>query len=421
MSESNKDLPARPMRNPLPLILIALAIIAGGALLALLLGTPVTGTIILSVAAVAAVTVAITFIPASPATRRREPPVDALRQPLHRHPDFNDLFDALQTPLLLVNAAQVRAANRAARDLLGDFIVDADVRTAIRHPAAADRLANPRTAGPGGVIDLVGIGRPGQRWEMRTFPLADGSRLVGLTDQTARDAVERMRADFVANASHELRTPLAAILGYVETLSDPEAGDDQGLRQRFLGIIDKEARRMLRLVEDLLSISRIEASKGYLPEDILDLGDLVRDVAAEIGATTEPRGDDIELAIGGPAPIHADRAQMSQLLHNIIGNAMKYGRAGTPVRVRIAAAGAQMVELTVADQGDGIPADALPRLTERFYRVDSARSRTLGGTGLGLAIVKHVVERHRGRLDIESREGEGTTVRVRLPVAKASD
>ncbi len=409
------------MRNPLPLILVALTMIAAGAVLALMLGTPTSGVIILSVTAVAAVTIIATLIPVDPAARRREATVDAPRQPLHLHPDFNDLFDALQTPLLLVSAAQVRAANRAARALLGDFIVGADVRTAIRHPAAADRLANPRAEAAGGVTDLVGIGRPGQRWEMRTFPLADGSRLVGLTDQTARDAVERMRADFVANASHELRTPLAAILGYVETLSDPDAGEDSALRQRFLGIIDKEARRMLRLVEDLLSISRIEASKGYLPDDVHDLGDLVRHVVAELAATTDPRGDDIVLAIDDSAPIQADRAQMSQLLHNIIGNAMKYGRADTPVTVRIARTGAQMIELSVADRGDGIPADALPRLTERFYRVDSARSRTLGGTGLGLAIVKHVVERHRGRLDIESHEGEGTIVRVRLPIARPAD
>lgn len=175
---------------------------------------------------------------------------------------------------------------------------------------------------------------------------------------------------------------------------------------------------MLRLVEDLLSISRIEASKGYLPDEVIDLAELIRDVAAEIAATTDPRGEDVALQLEGPAPVKADRAQLSQLLHNIIGNAMKYGRAATPIRVRLAPAGAQMVELSVADEGDGIPADALPRLTERFYRVDSARSRTLGGTGLGLAIVKHVVERHRGRLDIESREGEGTIVRVRLPLAK---
>ncbi len=407
------------MRGQLPLLLVALAIILGGAIFAALLGTPLAGLVVLGVAAVAAVAVVAAFLPPdAPQRRRRDAAAGQRSGPLTAHPQFADLFDALPTPLLLVSDGQVRAANRAARGLLGDFIVGADVRTAIRHPAAADRLANPGSHAPGGVIDLVGVGRAGQRWEMRTFPLTDGSRLVGLTDQTARDAVERMRADFVANASHELRTPLAAILGYVETLSDPAAGDDGALRARFLGIIHKEARRMLRLVEDLLSISRIEASKGYLPDEIVDLGELARDVAAELSSTTDPRARDVAFSVDGAALVQADRAQLSQLLHNIVGNAMKYGHAGTPIAVRIAPAGAQMIELSVADRGDGIPADALPRLTERFYRVDSARSRTLGGTGLGLAIVKHVVERHRGRLDIDSREGEGTTVRVRLPVAR---
>lgn len=406
------------MQRLIPLLTIALALLGIGAVVALTLGTPPVGVIVLLVAALAALSVLVSGAPEPSPPPRREVVSDPVPPPLHLHPQFADLFDALPSPLLLVSAAQVRAANRAARRLLGEFIVGADVRTAIRHPAAADRLANPRANSNGGATDLVGIGRPGERWEMRTFPLADGSRLVGLTDLTARDAVERMRADFVANASHELRTPLAAILGFVETLSDPEAGGDAPLRQRFLGVMEKEARRMQRLVEDLLSISRIEASKGYLPDEVIDLAALARDVVGEIAAGGDARAGDIALSTTAPAPVRADRAQLSQLMHNIIGNAMKYGRAGTAITVRIAPAGAQMMELSVSDQGDGIPADALPRLTERFYRVDSARSRTLGGTGLGLAIVKHVVERHRGRLDIESEEGVGTTVKVRLPLAK---
>jgi two-component system phosphate regulon sensor histidine kinase PhoR len=251
---------------------------------------------------------------------------------------------------------------------------------------------------------------------MRTMMLDGGDCLVALTDHSARDAIDRMRADFVANASHELRTPLAAILGFVETLSDPDAGGDAAVRNRFLGVIDKEARRMQQLVQDLLSISRIEASKAQPPTETLEWGALIRQVTGELTATGDARSADIRLDLGPPAPIRGDRAQMSQLLHNVIGNALKYGRAGTPVTVRLGFVGGQMAELAVSDQGDGIPADHLPRLTERFYRVDSARSRSLGGTGLGLAIVKHVVERHRGRLDIDSVVGVGTTVKVRLPL-----
>lgn len=406
------------MRDPVLLLLVAFSLLVVGLLVALSAGAEAPGLLIVTAAAAAAVLVVASGRTAdTPRSNAAPPPPSEIQ--LYLHPEFNDFFDALQVPLLLVSNAQVRAANAAARDLLGDFIVNADVRTAIRHPAAADRLANPRAHGTGGVIDLIGIGRPGQRWEMRTIPLSHGSRLVGLTDQTARDAVERMRADFVANASHELRTPLAAILGFVETLSDPEAGDDAILRQRFLGVMDKEARRMLRLVEDLLSISRIEASKGHLPEDVVDIAALAQEVVSEIASATDPRAADISIDAADAAPVRADRAQMSQLFHNIIGNAMKYGRTDTPIAVRVASTGPQMVEVSVADQGDGIPAEQLPRLTERFYRVDSARSRTLGGTGLGLAIVKHVVERHRGRLDIDSIEGQGTTVRVRLPLAQA--
>jgi two-component system phosphate regulon sensor histidine kinase PhoR len=173
---------------------------------------------------------------------------------------------------------------------------------------------------------------------------------------------------------------------------------------------------MQQLVEDLLSMSRIEASKGHLPTERLEWGALIRQVAAELTAAGGSRASDLRLDLGPAAPIIADRAQMSQLLHNIIGNAMKYGRAGTPVNVRLGLVGGQMAELSVSDEGEGIAPEHLPRLTERFYRVDSARSRSLGGTGLGLAIVKHVVERHRGRLDIESELGTGTVVKVRLPL-----
>jgi two-component system phosphate regulon sensor histidine kinase PhoR len=399
------------------ILLLSVGMLGTASLVAYSLGTK-PGSLFVMAAAGLACTIAAAFIAREQPAPSPGPPAPLpAHRPIHEHPEFAGLFDAMRLPLLLVGDGRVRAANRSARELLGSFIVGADVRTAIRHPAAADRLANPRAGSNGGTIDLVGIGRPGQRWEMRTRALEDGSRLVMLTDQTARDAVERMRSDFVANASHELRTPLAAILGFVETLSDPDAGNDPVLRTRFLSVIDKEARRMLRLVEDLLSISRIEVRKAEQPTDVHDLGRLVRDALAEIAAGGDARAQDIEVDGGEGVQVRADPAQMSQLVHNIVGNAMKYGHPGTPVTVRIAAAGPQMVELSVSDRGDGIPAEALPRLTERFFRVDSARSRTLGGTGLGLAIAKHVVERHRGRLDIDSVEGQGTTVRVRLPLA----
>ena len=173
-----------------------------------------------------------------------------------------------------------------------------------------------------------------------------------------------------------------------------------------------------RLVEDLISLSRIEAEKYRLPDETVDLARLVAEVRKELADTQDGRADDIVLTIAEDvSPVTGDRAQLSQAIHNLIGNAMKYGRAGTPVTVRLWDDMAGMVRLGVSDEGDGIAPEHLPRLTERFYRVDSGRSRAIGGTGLGLAIVKHVVERHRGRLDIASEIGRGTVVTILLPAA----
>ncbi|MEQ1725340.1 MAG: ATP-binding protein [Sphingopyxis sp.] len=401
--------------------LAAALVLIGGAMVASAEGaslTAITAMIAAGGAAVIAVTFGRTAAP-SPADAPRDTSEQVLQplSPLHLHPGFDELTDALPFPLMIAQAGLVVAANASARDLLGAFIVGADVRAAIRHPAAADRLDHREVHAPDDAIDLVGIGHVGERWDMRTMPMADDSLLVSLTNQTARDAVERMRADFVANASHELRTPLAAILGYVETLLDDTAGSDAALRHRFLAIVDVEARRMLQLISDLMSISRIETSKGDLPEVTVDMAECARTVIAELVAGGDPRAKMVTLSAGS-AVVRGDRAQLSQLVHNLISNAMKYGRDETPIAVTITTANG-MAELTVSDQGEGIATEHLPRLTERFYRVDSARSRALGGTGLGLAIVKHVVNRHRGRLDIDSVVGTGTTVRVRLPLQSA--
>ncbi|MEQ1687585.1 MAG: ATP-binding protein [Sphingopyxis sp.] len=398
--------------------LAAALVLIGGALVASAEGASLAA-ITAMIAAAGAAVIAVTFgrtaePPLANAPRNNPEQVPQPLVPLHLHPGFDELIDALPVPLMIANAGIVVAANASARDLLGAFIVGADVRAAIRHPAAADRLDSQQKHFPDEAIDLVGIGHPGERWEMRAMPMTDGSLLVSLTNQTTRDAIERMRADFVANASHELRTPLSAILGYVETLLDDAAGSDAALRQRFLTIVDIEARRMLQLISDLMSISRIETSKGDLPEVIIDMAECTRTVIAELMAGGAPRAAAI-ICEESMAMVRGDRAQLSQLIHNLITNAMKYGRDGTPIMVDVHAASG-MAELTVADQGEGIAAEHLPRLTERFYRVDSARSRALGGTGLGLAIAKHVVNRHRGRMEIDSVLGTGTTVRVRLPL-----
>jgi two-component system phosphate regulon sensor histidine kinase PhoR len=222
--------------------------------------------------------------------------------------------------------------------------------------------------------------------------------------------------DFVANASHELRTPLATLSGFIETLLGP-AAEDAPARARFLSIMADEAGRMSRLIDDLLSLSRIEMDKYVRPSATLDLSGVFADVGKTLAMRLEQDQRRLELDVpAGLPPVVGDRDQILQVLHNLISNALKYGQSGTPITVRAEARDGQ-VRISVIDRGEGIAAEHLPRLTERFYRVDSQRSRKMGGTGLGLAIVKHIVERHRGRLEIESQPGQGSVFSFTLPVA----
>ena len=243
------------------------------------------------------------------------------------------------------------------------------------------------------------------------------SDTVECKDCTAEADISRAHTDFVANASHELRTPLSSIIGYVETMLEADADDGRPMepatRHRFLEVVAKEGRRLQALVEDLMSLSRVEAGKHELPPTVLDLRELAEQVVS--GMTSLHGKDRIVLdADPHPMPVRGDTQQLDQLMRNLIDNAMKYGSKSEPVRVT-AKDGEASYELTVADSGEGIAPEHLPHLTRRFYRTDPGRSRAAGGTGLGLAIVKHIVERHRGRLDIASELGVGTTITVRLP------
>jgi len=214
-------------------------------------------------------------------------------------------------------------------------------------------------------------------------------------------------------------TPLAAIKGFIETLDDPAAGDDAATRSRFLGIMATETDRMQALVRDLMSLSRIEAEKYDPPQTPVDFSDIVMETVDQLRNSQKERGADIMIDVmAGLPPVLGDSGQLRQLASNILNNALKYGRAGTPVTVSLVRSrSGAMIKLTVADVGDGIAPEHLPRLTERFYRVDSGRSRLVGGTGLGLSLVKHIVDRHRGHLEIRSTVGKGTTVSILLPVA----
>ncbi len=331
--------------------------------------------------------------------------------------DLAILIEALPNPLIVVHRGRVEMCNAPALALLGAHIRGEDVRLAVRHPAAIDLLKRAQPGGSTARVDIAGIGAPEQLWELTVHPLSESRQLLLLVDQSGRQAAERARVDFVANASHELRTPLAGILGFIETLSDPVAGSDAATRGRFLGIMDGEARRMQRLVDDLMSLSRIEAEKYRLPDQPVPVQSLADEVVMVFRQSQNKRAQDILLTIEpGLPPIVGDRAQLSQLFHNLISNALKYGMPGTEIGVSARLLPHEMVEITVTDRGDGIAPEHLPRLTERFYRVDSSRSRAMGGTGLGLAIVKHIVQRHRGLLHLDSKLGVGTTVRVELPI-----
>jgi two-component system phosphate regulon sensor histidine kinase PhoR len=239
-------------------------------------------------------------------------------------------------------------------------------------------------------------------------------------DLTPLRRVEEMRADFVANASHELRTPLAALLGFIETLQG-SAREDAKARERFLAIMQEQARRMARLIDDLLSLSRIELNAHRRPDTPVDLVPIVRQVVDGLETLARDRGVTVNIAATGGLRVLGDHDELVRIFENLVENALKYGAAGRRVDLKIepglSADGEAEAQVSVRDYGPGIAPEHLPRLTERFYRVDVTESRAQGGTGLGLALVKHILARHRGRLTIDSAPGAGATFTVHLPTA----
>jgi two-component system phosphate regulon sensor histidine kinase PhoR len=357
------------------------------------------------------------------------------------------IVESLPDPLVVLdrNGAPLRA-NAAARALFGtappgplpSHRVQAaprpapggsagDLAALLRHPALADALdAAAAESAPQRVELSLPVPVP-RDLSVHVLPmepeLADGGRLVlVLADRTRDRALERMRADFVANASHELRTPLASLIGFVETLRGP-ARDDPEARGRFLDIMADQADRMRRLIDDLLGLSRVEVAEHLPPTGRVDLAALAQAEAAAMAPLLEARGARLECSLAdGAFAEPADGEQIGQVLRNLLENAARYGREGGAIRLSVARVepGGRWparpgVVLAVADEGPGIARHHIPRLTERFYRVDRGRSRSAGGTGLGLAIVKHIVNRHRGQLVIDSEEGLGSTFQVWLP------
>lgn len=379
--------------------------------------------------------------------------------------DANDsILDALHDPLVVMDASrQVTRANLAARDLFGDKVLGRDLASTLRNPKVLEAVDAVLRGGATRVIEFT-LPVPVERtFEaqvkpfQRSLPAADPPHdsvdgavappapapqivrmaILTLHDVTAARRSEQMRADFIANASHELRTPLSSLLGFIETLQGP-ARDDPDAQERFLAIMHDQASRMSRLVNDLLSLSRIELDEHMPPSGRVDVLDELENVIAALEIKAAQRR--IRLILDAPEGLPrvvGDDDQLTQVFQNLVSNAIKYTREDSDVTVCVALvdgssvgfaglpaagrragrSGAAMVSVSVRDQGDGIARTHLPRLTERFYRVDAARSRAMGGTGLGLAIVKHILNRHRGRLTIESEVGVGSAFTVYLPAA----
>jgi two-component system phosphate regulon sensor histidine kinase PhoR len=338
--------------------------------------------------------------------------------------DINALLAGIPLPVLFVDPdARISAANDKALALLGTATLgrhhgltlrQPEVLHAITQALEAKQSARVRFVVPGVSQDTV--------YEVTVTPLWKGA-LCAFEDRSALEQMDRMRRDFVANVSHELRTPLTSLLGFIETLRGP-ARNDVSARERFLGIMASEAERMNRLVRDLLHLSRVEAEERVRPSDLVDMAALTRAAASSL----RPLADQgkVTLRLQGadqPQMIRADNDQMVQVLNNLIENGIKYGSPpGSELLITLAQESGPrgpQLRLTVADQGEGIEEVHLPRLTERFYRADGHRSREKGGTGLGLAIVKHIVNRHRGRLIIESTRGKGSQFSVLFPLDKA--
>lgn len=339
-------------------------------------------------------------------------------------PSAHLLLEGVPMPTLLLDGdGRIEAANKSACQTLGDGLIGRLYLTAFRQPGlvdAIDAALKKRQSGLARFSRQIGAGEQVFQVTVTAFP--EGAMCV-FEDISEQEQIGQMRRDFVANVSHELRTPLTALLGFIETLQGA-ARDDAGARERFLAIMAREAGRMNRLVGDLLSLSRVEAQQRVRPTKMVDLGVLLARVICDLRPVSEPAQVAVELTAEPEAKALADSDQMVQVMTNLIENAIKYGGNHKVVKVslryepRDAVLRCAAFRIDVTDQGEGIDAIHLPRLTERFYRIDAHRSREKGGTGLGLAIVKHIINRHRGRMMITSERAMGSTFSVVLPAAE---
>jgi len=333
------------------------------------------------------------------------------------------VFDSFPEPVLVLDGdRKIIFANDPALNLLGQTIQGEDISMALRQPAFL-ALAEAALAGRNPDPDEIKVskGTP-QFFEVRAAPLLGNSiakALISMREITLLKQAEGIRSTFVANVSHELRSPLASLVGFIETLRGA-AKDDPEAQEKFLSIMQNEASRMTRLIEDLLSLSSVEVDEHIPPNDPIPLIPLLSRIISVVQSLSNAR-----MSCDFPSAaikVVGDEDQLTQVFQNLLDNAVKYGKLNSEIKIQVSLdrdlgeGAASQVSISITDQGDGIPAKYLSRLTQRFYRVDKARSRELGGTGLGLAIVKHIVGRHRGHLEIESEEGVGSKFTVFLPL-----
>lgn len=339
------------------------------------------------------------------------------------------ILDALTEAAFVIDSGRrVVNANRSAEQVFGPGLAGTDFVRIVRHPDCISAI-NRVLEGAGRARAIITLEMPARTiFDINVASLgedeaAGGRALITMTDISHVREAEQMRSDFVANVSHELRSPLTALAGFIETLRGP-ARDDAEARERFLDLMDHEAQRMVRLIADLLSLSKVEVNARLRPSGTADVASILKRVVTMLGDHARRERKTIDMSISKDiAPVPGDEDELTQVFQNLIENAIKYGAADTAVRIeaepRSAAAGFRgpVLAVSIIDTGPGIAPEHIPRLTERFYRADPGRSRDKGGTGLGLAIVKHIVNRHRGRLQILSEVGEGSRFTVLLPAS----
>jgi two-component system phosphate regulon sensor histidine kinase PhoR len=347
---------------------------------------------------------------------------------------FEAFLETLPEPFLLINPSRrVELANTAARELFGAGVHGMPALALLRQPEPAAALesaffALEQAAAPQGPFEarLESFGTSLETtYAMSAQILRPEAGLRGIVisfrDISHIEEAEQQRRDFVANVSHELRSPLTALVGFIETLQGP-ARDDAAAREHFLRIMEREAGRMTRLVGDLLQLSKVESNEKVRPRSLISVSEVVRATLAALRPQIEVSSVTVHFEDGSTgAMIPGDRDQLIQVCMNLVENALKYGASGKRIDIELCRQEEKpgmpgpVMRLSVTDFGEGIDALHIPRLTERFYRIDNHRSREAGGTGLGLAIVKHIVNRHRGRFNIRSKKGEGSTFTVVLP------